>query len=80
MITVNLTKARVIAHDKRRAAREAEFAPYDAIIAKQIPGKDAAAAEAAREAIRIKYAEIQTAIDQAKDVAELTAIVHGFSQ
>jgi len=29
MITINMTKAKEIAHDKRRAARSAEFAPLD---------------------------------------------------
>jgi len=29
MITVNIDKAKAIAHDKRRAARAAEFAPLD---------------------------------------------------
>ena len=38
MITINIDKAKTIAHDKRRAAREEEFKPYDDAIAKQIPG------------------------------------------
>ncbi len=29
MITINLDKAKTIAHEKRRAARSAEFAPLD---------------------------------------------------
>lgn len=75
MITVNMPKAKDIAHVKRRAARSAEFEPYDAIIAKQIPGADHAAAEAARQSIRDKYAVVQTEIDAAQDVATLTGIV-----
>lgn len=75
MITVNMPKAKDIAHGKRRAARSAEFEPYDNIIAKQIPGADHAAAEAARQAIRDKYAVVQTEIDAAQDVATLTGIV-----
>jgi hypothetical protein len=51
----------------RRAQRNAEFAPFDEIIAKQIPGVDATAAEEARQAIREKYALIQDAIDIAED-------------
>ena len=68
MITINITKAKAIAHDKRREARAEEFKPYDEIIMKQIPGADATAAEAARELIRTKYAEMQTAIDTASTV------------
>ena len=75
MITVNLTKAKTIVHDARRAAREKEFQPFDAVIMKQIPGNDAAVAEAARAAIRTKYAEMQTTIDAAADVAALKTIV-----
>jgi len=73
MITINLTKAKDIAHDRRRAARSAEFAPFDEIIAKQIPGADALAAEAARQEIRDKYAEVQVAIDAAADPDEIKA-------
>jgi hypothetical protein len=68
MITINITKAKNIAHDKRRAARAEEFKPHDEIIMKQIPGADAIAAEAARELIRTKYTEMQTAIDAASTV------------
>ena len=71
MIVVNLDKAKNIAHSIRREAREQEFAPHDAVIAKQIPGKSAVEAEAARQAIRDKYAEVQTQIDAAQDVDSL---------
>jgi hypothetical protein len=64
MITINITKAKAIGHDMRRAARAEEFKPYDEAIAKQIPGQ-MEGAEAARQAIREKYAAIQTAIDAA---------------
>ena len=73
MITINIDKAKQIAHDKRRAAREKEFAPYDAVIMKQIPGNDAVAAEAARQAIRDKYALMQTEIDTAQTAEEIKA-------
>jgi len=66
-IIVNMEKARAIGHDKRRAARTEAFAPFDEIIAKQIPGADATAAEEARQAIRSKYADVQLAIDAAAD-------------
>lgn len=72
MITVNLDKAKTIAHDIRRAARSAEFAPLD--IKATIPS-EAAAAEAARQAVRDKYAAVQSQIDAAPGVNELKAIV-----
>jgi hypothetical protein len=74
MITINVTKAKAIGHDMRRAARAAEFAPYDEAIAKQIPGQ-ADGAEAARQAIREKYAAIQTAIDAAATPDEIKAVL-----
>jgi hypothetical protein len=78
MITINLNKAKAIAHDKRREARAKEFAPHDEVISKQIPGKDSQAAEAARQAIRNKYDLMQTRINEATTVEqlkeELTAI------
>ena len=62
MITINIDKAKDIAHTMRRAARAAEFAPLD--VKATIPS-EAAAAEAARQFIRDKYASVQTAIDAA---------------
>ena len=75
MITINMNKAKDIAHGMRREARAEEFKPHDEIIAKQIPGADAVAAEAARQAIRDKYAVIQSDIDGAADVDTLKSIV-----
>lgn len=72
-IVINLPKAKEIAHDMRRAARAAEFAPHDDIIAKQIPGMDATVAEAARQAIRDKYATMQDDIDAAVTPEEIKA-------
>ena len=71
-IVIDLTKAKDIAHDKRRAARSAEFAPLD--IKATIPA-EATAAEEARQTVRQKYAEIQTNIDAASDVTSLKQIV-----
>ena len=62
MITINIDKAKTIAHDKRREARSVEFAPLD--IKATIPS-EATAAEAARQVVRDKYATMQTAIDLA---------------
>lgn len=75
MISINIDKAKAIVHDMRRTARAEEFKPHDEIIAKQIPGADAQAAEAARQAIRDKYAAIQSDIDGAADVDTLKSIV-----
>jgi hypothetical protein len=69
----DLERCKEICHDHRRAARAAEFAPHDEVIAKQIPGKDAAEAEAARQAIRDKYAEVQASIDAAAAPEEIKA-------
>jgi len=69
----DLDQCKAIGHDKRRAARTKAFAPFDEIIAKQIPGADAAEAEAARQQIRNKYAEVQVTIDAAADPDEIKA-------
>lgn len=74
-IKINLTKAKVIAHDKRRIKRAEEFAPLDDIIAKQIPGKSAQEAEAQRQQIRNKYDMIQEQIDAATNVTSLKNIL-----
>jgi len=73
MIVINLDKAKAIGHDMRRAARAEEFAPHDKIIAAQIPGQSATDAEAARAAIRAKYAGMQTEIDAAASPDEIKA-------
>tara|TARA_R110000868_G_C10812135_1_gene757920 strand:- start:286 stop:522 length:237 start_codon:yes stop_codon:yes gene_type:complete len=70
MITININKAKNIAHDKRREARSIEFAPLD--IKATIPS-EATAAEAARQAVRDKYTVMQTAIDLAFTVDEIKA-------
>jgi hypothetical protein len=74
MITIDLNKAKTIAHDKRRAARAAEFAPLD--LKATIPF-EAAWAEEERQAVRAKYATMQSQIDAAADVAALKTIVEG---
>ena len=65
-VEVDLNQAKDIGHDIRRTQRAEEFKPYDEVIAKQIPGVDAAEAEAARQAIRDKYAAVQDAVNAAK--------------
>jgi hypothetical protein len=73
MIVVNLNKAKSIAHERRRAKRELEFAPFDALIAKQIPGSYEQQAEVERQKIRNKYDEIQIAIDKAETPDQIKA-------
>lgn len=68
MITVNIEKAKLIAHDKRREARAEEFKQLD--IQATIP-MFAAQAEAERQVVREKYAQIQTDIDGATDEQEV---------
>jgi hypothetical protein len=71
-IIIDVTKAKAIGHDMRRVARAEEFKPYDEAIAKQIPGA-VDGAEAARQAIRDKYAAIQTSINAAATPDEIKA-------
>ena len=73
VITVNITKAKLIAHNARRLARTKEFEPFDNVIMRQIPGADAAAAEQSRKDIRVKYVLIQEAIDQAQTTEQMKA-------
>ena len=76
-VEVDLDQAKSIGHDIRRTQREAEFAPFDAIIMKQIPGNSAAEAEASRQAIREKYALIQDAINVAETPDEIKSALEG---
>lgn len=68
MIKINVDKAKNIAHDMRRAARAEEFAPLD--VKATIPS-EAEAAEAARQFVREKYADIQAKIDAAATPEEI---------
>lgn len=70
MIRVNLDKAKSIGHDIRRSERAKEFAPLD--VKATIPS-EAETAEAARQAIREKYAVVQTQIDAAQTPDEIKA-------
>jgi hypothetical protein len=67
----DLDKCKEIGHDHRREQRADEFAPYDEVIMKQIPGADATAAEEARQQIRDKYALIQDVIEGASTPDEI---------
>lgn len=72
MITVNIDKAKEIAHDMRRAKREAEFAPLDKLAT--VPSM-IDEVEAKRQEVRDKYAEIQSKIDESKTLDELKAAI-----
>ena len=72
MITVDMTKAKVIAHDARRATRNAAFAPLD--IKATIPA-EATAAEEARVVIRTDDAALQTQMDAASNADALKALM-----
>jgi len=73
-ITIDLDKAKDVAHHHRRIARNTEMKQYDDIIAKQIPG-ETEAAEAERVKIRAKYTTKQTEIDACTDIDSLQAII-----
>jgi hypothetical protein len=68
MITINVNKAKDIAHDIRRSKRAEEFAPLD--IQATIPSQ-ASAAESARQVVRDKYATMQTQINSASTPEEI---------
>jgi hypothetical protein len=72
-VELDLDKCKAVGHDIRRQKRAEEFKPFDEVIAKQIPGKDAAQAEEARQAIRDKYTEVQDAIDAAETPDDIKA-------
>jgi hypothetical protein len=72
MITVDMTKAKIIAHDARRVSRNAAFAPLD--IKATIPA-EATAAEEARVVIRDNDAALQVSMDAASDADTLKALM-----
>lgn len=75
MISINLEKARNIAHSVRRKMRDEEMKPFDDIIAKQIPGNSFQQTESQREVIRKKYEAVQRKIDSASSAQELENIL-----
>lgn len=70
MIKIDIEKAKVIAHEARRARRAEEFAPLD--VEATIPAK-VAEAEVKRQHVRDKYAAMQAAIDAAVTPDEIKA-------
>lgn len=71
-VDVDLSKAKLITHDKRRVKRGEELAPLD--VQATIPSQ-ASTAEAARQAIRDKYAAMQTEIDACVTPEQLKSII-----
>ena len=74
----NIPKVKEIAHAKRRARREVLFAPHDAVIMKQIPGKDATAAEQARKDIRVADSLVQETINNSTDVNQIKSALAAY--
>lgn len=74
-VSEDLPKAVEIAHARRRAKRELDMAPHHETIARQIPGEDTAAAQQARDAIKLVDDARQTEIDAAATTDELRAII-----
>ncbi len=72
MIRINIDKAKGIAHDVRRAKRAQDFAPLD--VKATIPS-EAAAAEAARQEVRERYAAMQDQIEAAQSADQLKEII-----
>jgi len=67
-IVIDINKAKTIAHEIRRAARSAEFAPLD--IKATIPF-EATEAESKRQSVRDKYTAMQIEIDAASTVDQI---------
>lgn len=72
MITVNINKAKLIAHEKRREARAEEFKHLD--VEATIPML-AEQAEQKRQEVRDKYAVMQTEIDAASTVDDVKEVI-----
>ena len=71
-IIIDLNKAKEIAHDIRRAARNEKFAPLD--IKATIP-TEAVAAESVRQVIREEDALLQIHMDNASSAEELKLLL-----
>ena len=71
VITIDLDKARLIAHDRRRAVRAELFKPHDERIKLALPGDDVVALDAPRKEIRELDQTTQIKIDEAQSIDEL---------
>ena len=70
-VVVDLERARAIAHEKRRAKRDAEFVPLDREFTYQPE-----VAEPKRQTVRDENASLQANIDAATTVEELEVLVN----
>lgn len=78
MITINIEKAKTVAHKLRRDKREALFAPHDRVIQLNIPGNDLIVAEEKRAAIRLLDAKCQTDIDASSTPEQIKEALDNF--
>jgi len=74
-ISVNLEKAKLYCHQKRREHREHLFEPHDKKISAQIPNVDVNEIENARQKIRDDDARVQSDIDLSNDLDQLKLII-----
>ena len=72
MISINIEKAKEIAHEKRRAVRSEKFKPLD--VEATIPAL-ATEAEAKRQVIREEDNTIQNTIESAVEADEIVAVI-----
>tara|TARA_R110000803_G_scaffold27487_1_gene64238 strand:+ start:577 stop:807 length:231 start_codon:yes stop_codon:yes gene_type:complete len=72
MITINIVKAKNIAHVMRRGLRSEAFRPLDVKVT--IPN-ESEQAEIDRAAIRANDSELQVLIDSCTDISELKSIM-----
>lgn len=75
-IVIDLDKAKLIAHSRRRIQRDLELKPFDEIISRRIPGINLVKIEAERQRIRDKYFLLQENIDKASNVEEILRIIN----
>ena len=74
-VYTDVAGALATSHTLRRKKRDKDIAPFDDIVAKQIPGQDAVAAEAARVAIRADNSRVQLLLDTATNADEMLSIL-----
>lgn len=78
MITINIEKAKSMAHTLRRNKREQMFAPYDRVIQLNIPGNDLVVAEENRAKIRLLDNKCQAEIDASSTPEQIKEALDNF--
>jgi hypothetical protein len=71
MISIDLKKAKDLAHAMRRENRAKAFAPLDEMIAKRIPGINLDELEAQRQKIRDEDTSLQNKINSVRTIEKL---------